>query len=323
MINKKNIKRSIKESKLVEIQLPKLNYFAQNNHVNNDSESDEEYVNKDFQCISFNEEHSKKSSEKICISCLKQKSSTLFNRYFNYDTIKEINNYHSNITNKQNERIMFNYLIKTSFNNQANSDTQKNSFLLMENNSEYLNNNNIDQINQNKLNFDQINNQEKNTKREQLGFKVEELCNQCWIYWKKYGEFKYTYYYQATLKKDLLERPCPEKRQDRLNAIRSQLNYKCCIDNCNKEFKMKEEFINHSLICHCLIVKKALLNAKSKYQNLHNFYLKTTSFNKAIRSIFSKNRPKYFKGLARHPFKEIVDINSILNECKIIISLSY
>ena len=67
MINKKNIKRSIKESKLVEIQLPKLNYFAQNNHVNNDSESDEEYVNKDFQCISFNEEHSK--NEKICIIC--------------------------------------------------------------------------------------------------------------------------------------------------------------------------------------------------------------------------------------------------------------
>ncbi len=312
LIEKKNNKRSIKKSKLVEIQLPKFNYFSQTINKNTDSESESDENQVDFDFENYEKEDSRYS--KICISCQKLKKLSLFYRYINHDSIKELNDYHSNITTKEG----LSSLNITNANSQKNSNSQNNSFLMMEKSSQYLLNYNLNSMNQNKLSFEQLNNQEKNN--HDFEFKIENLCNQCWIYWKQYGEFKYTYYYETSSNKNInLERPCPEKRQDRLNAIRSQLNYKCYIDNCNKEFKLKEEFINHSLICHCLLVKKALLNAKSKYQNLHNFYLRITSFNKAICVLYNKIKPKYFKSLARNPFKEIVDGNSLLNECKPII----
>ncbi len=314
-IDRKKLKRSVKKSKLVEIQLSRLNYFSQKITDNTDSESDDDQLDIDFE---INKDSNYQiNNEKMCISCKKFKNYTLFNRFLNNDTIKDLNNYHSNITSKQDESILFNYLISTNSKNQASSNRNNNSFLIIENSSEYLTNYTMDSMNQNKLSFERINNQEKSINNEQFKFKVEKLCNKCWIYWKKYGEFKYTYHSEASLNKNMnLERPCPEKRQDRLNAIRSQLNYKCFIDNCNKEFKFKEDFINHSLICHCLLVKQALLNAKSKYQYLHNFYLRITPFNKAICNFYNKIDPKYFKSLARHPFKVIADGNSILNECK-------
>jgi hypothetical protein len=157
------------------------------------------------------------------------------------------------------------------------------------------------------------NSNDSTANNNQFKFKLENLCDSCWFYWKKYGEFKFTYYYDMI--GSCLERPCPQKRQERINAIKSQL-YKCQIDSCLREFKTKEELVTHSMVAHCMILKKPLLTAKHIYKPLHNYCMSATALTRAARHLFGD---RYFKKMAKRSIKQTVDFESIKNKCKFIV----
>ena len=110
----------------------------------------------------------------------------------------------------------------------------------------------------------------------------------------------------------LRERICPEKRQERLNAIRNQ-TFICSIDKCDREFEFKQraEFASHSLTAHCLILRQLVPNARPNFKNLDCFVLKPTALTKKAIVKFQASRAKYFHKLARNPTRRTADISSI------------
>ena len=114
------------------------------------------------------------------------------------------------------------------------------------------------------------------------------------------------------------ERPCPEKRLERINAIRSQL-YTCLEDKCGKEFKEKKDFAMHSQIAHSLILKAII--PRPTYKQIHNFTLSTTPLTRAARFVFESSLParkNYFKKLARQaPLSKTADFALIKKTCKL------
>ena len=119
------------------------------------------------------------------------------------------------------------------------------------------------------------------------------------------------------------ERPCPEKRLERINAIRSQL-YTCLVDKCGKEFKEKKDFATHSQIAHSLILKTIV--PRPSYKQIHNFTLNTTPLTRAARYVFENSLPSrknYLKTLARQSIlHKIADFSLIKKTCKFNLSFN-
>lgn len=113
------------------------------------------------------------------------------------------------------------------------------------------------------------------------------------------------------------ERPAPEKRLERISANRKK-SFKCLFENCGRDYNQRALLIKHSLISHALILRNPL-NTKPSYKQLHNFCLETTPITRASRIVFmkSRNNKSFFKNLARNPVRKPVNLNSIINECKI------
>jgi hypothetical protein len=115
----------------------------------------------------------------------------------------------------------------------------------------------------------------------------------------------------------LRERICPEKRQERLNAIRNQ-TFVCSVDKCDREFEFKQraEFASHSLLAHCLVLRQLVPNSRPQFKNLDNFTLTPTPITKkAIKHFLnsSPSRANYFRKLARNPTRRTADFISIKN----------
>ena len=113
----------------------------------------------------------------------------------------------------------------------------------------------------------------------------------------------------------LRERICPEKRQERLNAIRNQ-SLVCTLDKCNREFKQRTQLADHSLLVHAMVLKHVAPNSRPVYKSLDNFYLRPTSITKKAIEVFTESSPvrlKYFHKLARNPTRRKVDLDSIKN----------
>jgi hypothetical protein len=151
--------------------------------------------------------------------------------------------------------------------------------------------------------------------RTQQSVKCEALCNQCWIYWKKFGSLKYSYYENTSRHSMLKERICPERRQERINAIRKQ-TFICSIDKCDKEFEFKQraDYASHSLTAHCLILRQLVPSMRPSFKVLDNFSLQPTSLTKEAIKRFqaaSPGKKNYFKRLARNPTRRPCDLTSI------------
>lgn len=105
-----------------------------------------------------------------------------------------------------------------------------------------------------------------------------------------------------------------DKRSERYNAIRTQFGHKCTFENCDKQFKKLTELKRHSLIAHCLTVKKPTIPIQ--FKQVQKFTLKTTQLTKAARINYQFKHGNYFQKLARNPCKIECDFESIRKECK-------
>jgi hypothetical protein len=129
------------------------------------------------------------------------------------------------------------------------------------------------------------------------GIHQSRMCSECWIYWKKFGSFKF-----------------PSAREERLNRLRNQV-HKCSVNGCGREFKLKQLLVKHCGIAHGYFVKintppAATANGRVPInRNRTSFYLLTTPMSQAAR-IVCVNSVK-LKKLGRKPFKlvELAELN--------------
>src|SRR5262245_31235234 len=70
------------------------------------------------------------------------------------------------------------------------------------------------------------------------------------------------------------ERPHPEQRQERTNAMRSMI-HNCTVDNCFKMFQKRSELAKHCLVAHALVMKSTS-NLKPMLKQLTTFQLLAT-----------------------------------------------
>lgn len=146
----------------------------------------------------------------------------------------------------------------------------------------------------------------------------DNLCDECLIYWKKYGAYQYNY-----SSGDGNERPGPDQRQERLEASRSQL-FTCNIDNCRRSYKEKTDFARHSLLSHAVIVKKLVKPSAPVVTKLHNFCMEATPLTAAVRLLADKRKKTdlpnglcFTRKLARNPLKIQIACNpTIFEKCK-------
>ena len=102
-----------------------------------------------------------------------------------------------------------------------------------------------------------------------------------------------------------------QQRLNRANTNRNQ-TFKCLIDDCVKEFKERVDFASHSMIAHCLILKK-IMHPRPTYIQLHNFYLHATPLTRASRALISPS----IKKLARNPTNKSLNLTKLIRkECK-------
>jgi hypothetical protein len=119
------------------------------------------------------------------------------------------------------------------------------------------------------------------------------LCTDCWLYWKKFGSFKFA-------------RP-------------NRQIHKCSVNGCGREFKLKQALVKHCGVAHGYFPKPAVSNTAgqtnnqrtSMMRNRTSFYLYTTPMTHAARLVCTGAIK--LKRLARKPFKA-VDLTELNRE---------
>ena len=169
-IEKRNLKRENKKKRLIEITVPQS---AELLNINRNLVLFEEH---EIEADDTNEFEARK-----CISCLKQKTLNYFNR----------NTTHNLIENNRIKNAIS--ITSTNATNTSLLDLNKESTLKYQIQQQNDNNLKLIFLKQNVIEAEHKSDPQQLLQLHQQANNqviVENLCNHCWVYWKKYGAFK-------------------------------------------------------------------------------------------------------------------------------------
>ena len=211
-IDKREEKRQTKKNKLVELTIPKTNFYSSssssslsafNTSHHHYSYFDEYYDADNNDSIMLDDDimeqtqtnvsslaatNPSDTTRALCVSCQKQKPVNSFNRYTNQAVTNPFS------TNSNSSTSLVNRLSPVSFPIAAaplvvrEQHHVEEKLRIVENNRNSLFNKQFFQLN---INAATATGSSSSSNFSQSSSKTtENMCNNCWIYWKKYGSFK-------------------------------------------------------------------------------------------------------------------------------------
>ena len=146
-----------------------------------------------------------------------------------------------------------------------------------------------------------------------------KLCESCWVYWKKFGGLKKpTAYEKSANEQNVREfkyecKQCKRQfsRQERLvNHMSEHGEYRCVVEGCDREFKVKNQLYRHLTSTHNLCI-----TSRTSYAQIikvrEPFLMVATKATKRVQQKMTQR----FQKIARNPCVEI-DISDISSNCE-------